>query len=291
MEKFNLYSDVCAKVDEIFAAEGVYDVAGLEGLNSNIIGRMFVSIVDSVGQLFKTFATNLTRVNKALKRSELNEFVMSNSLKVRTVDKIPYEKLVDVDIDIPANMKGTYKEAVNTLIAVYTKLNALNNGKLVSTSFIEALNSINTGDSRFSKQVESTAIIVTRLINASKQAIDTCMDQFEGKFAYKAKYTDMFLSSQEWVEVRKTLIENEYRLQDVHELTDLIGKMEGTLKQIAQAADQNDTKITPRDLKNMAETAKNIALVFDSYGMATTRQMAIEHNYVLNINHIYTTVK
>ena len=286
----SLYSKFCNDLDLL-----VYDVCSgydaLEGLNSNVIGRLFVSIVDTFGQLANTFCSNIKNATVSVRRSELNEFVQSNPLKTRTVDGIPYEKCIDVDVDVPANMKGTYKAAVTALVQVYARLNTLNNGKLVDTGFREILNSINTRDSRLSKQIESNAFIVSRLIASSKPAIDMCLSQFESKFNYKKPFNKVFLSSQEWVDVRKTLIDNENRLQDVKALTDLVTSLEATLKQITSAVETNDTPVTPRDVKNMAEAAKGIALVFDAYGMATTRQMTLEHNYILCLNHIYDTVK
>lgn len=286
----SFYTNVCNEIDLL-----VYDVCSgyesLEGLNSNIIGRLFVSIIDTFGQLANTFCSNIKNATVSVRRSELNEFVQSNPLKTRTVDKIPYEKCIDVDVDIPANMKGTYKAAVTALVQVYARLNALNNGKVVDTSFREILNAINTQDTRLSKQIESTAIIVSRLVSGAKPAIDMCLAQFESKFSYKRPYHKVFLSTQEWIDVRKTLIENESRIQDVKALTDLVTSMEGSLKQISAAVETNESPVTAHDIKNMAETAKGIALVIDAYGMATTRQMTLEHNYILCLNHLYDSVK
>ena len=46
MKQLKLYTQTCEKIDAILA-EGVDQYGSLEGLNSNIIGRMFVSIVDT----------------------------------------------------------------------------------------------------------------------------------------------------------------------------------------------------------------------------------------------------
>lgn len=290
METYSFHREVQTALDGLVMEYGcTYD--SLEGLNSNIIGRLFVSVVDTFGGLLKTFGTNITRASKAIKRSELNEFVMSNALKTRTVDKLPYEKCIDTQVDIPANMKGTYKASVSALEQVYTRLNAINNGKLVDTAFREALNSINTRDTKLSKQVASTAKVVSDLMHNARASVDLCLAQFEGKFNYKVPFQKAFLSSQEWLDVRKMLIECEPRLQDIKPLTDIVTSMEGTLRSISTAADANGTPVTAADLKNMAETAKGIALVFDAYGMATTRQMTLEHNYILCLNNLYDNVK
>lgn len=290
MKQLKLYTQTCEKIDAILA-EGVDQYGSLEGLNSNIIGRMFVSIVDSLAGVLKTGVSNLINCTKSIKRSEINEFTQSNTIKMRTIDGIPYEKRVDVDVDVPANMKGTYKAAVSALVQVYTKLSAMNSVKLSDTSFRETLLALMQGDKNVAKQIESTCTIFTRIGKQALPAINFALEQFNGKFSYKKAYQDVFLTNQEWVEVRKTLIENESRLQDVRAISEVIGSMEGTLREIAKQAESVDTVLTQKDLKNLGETAKQVALIVDAYGMAATRQMTIEHNYILTANHLYDTCK
>lgn len=292
MNQLEFYASVCDKIDAIMASNFSTGMT-MEGLNSNIVGRIFVSIVDTFGGLLSTFATNLTKFNKSLKRSELHEFVNSNALKTRTVDKLPYDKLIGVLIDCPANMKGTYKDAVSSLTKVYIRLNAINNGKMVATSFREILNSINSFDSKISSQTDSVSSLMTRLVATAKPAVDECLEQFRGQFVKKIPFEKAFLSSEEFVLVRKALIDNEYRLQDVNEMTKTVESMESTLKSITSAVDSNNTDnlVTSKDINNMANIAKSIALIFDAYGMAVQRQMALEHNYVLCVNYLYSSIK
>lgn len=290
MNDLTLYTNFRDEIDHLlFMNSDQY--GSLEGLNSNVIGRLFVAVVDTFGGLMRTFATNLSRCTLSVKRSELNEFCSSNMLKVRTVDKMAYENLIDHQIDIPANMSGTYKKVVSNLLDVYTRLNALNNGKLASTSFIEILKSINTHDKKLSSQIDSASRIITTCVNSSKPAIDASMKNFGGKFSYKLPFSKVFLSMQEWQDVRKMLLSSEHRLQDVKAMTELVSSMEASLKSISESIEANDTIVTAKDLQNLSEAAKGIALLFDAYGATATRQIAIEHNYVLIVNDLYDNVK
>jgi len=290
MNQLEFYKSVCSKIDEIYAGEGL-DIGAVEGLNSNVVGRLFVSICDSIGGLFKTFGANLSRFSKSLKRSELHEFYASNTLKTRTVDKLPYEKLVDVMVDCPANMKDTYKKAVDSLVSVYGRLNAVNAGQIVLVSLREILNSINVGDSKLPKQAEATSDMVESIVKSAKPAIDICMGQFGGPKMNKIPFDRAFLTIDEWVEVRNTLIANEYRLQAVNGITKNIDEMEQLLKSITSAVDVDNPPVTAKDIHNISTVAKDIALIYDAYGMAATRQMALEHNYVLCVNTLYNKVK
>jgi hypothetical protein len=290
MNELEFYKSVCTKIEEVYAAEGL-EVGAVEGLNSNIVGRMFVAICDGIGGLFKTFGTNLTRFTKSLKRSELHEFYASNTMKTRVVDKLPYEKLVEVMVDCPSNMKDTYKKAVDSLIAVYMKLNAVNTGKLVLISFREIMNSLNSGDAKLPAQADTTANLVEGIVKTAKPAIDLCMGQFSGPKMTKIPFDRAFLTIEEWVEVRNTLIANEYRLQDVNGITKSIDEMEKLLKSITSVIDVDNPPVTAKDINNISTVAKDIALIYDAYGMAATRQMALEHNYVLCVNTLYAKVR
>ena len=55
MESF--YSSVCLEIDALYAEQGIM-YGSVEGLNSNIIGRLFVGVVDTFGQLLNTFGSN-----------------------------------------------------------------------------------------------------------------------------------------------------------------------------------------------------------------------------------------
>jgi len=290
MTKLSFYNETCKSLDALINSSE-YEYGSLEGLNSSLIGRLFVSVVDTFGQLLSTFGSNIVRMGKPLKRSELDEFTASNMLKVRTVDKLPYEKLVGVMIDCPANMKGTYKEAVESLVNVYMRLNAVSTGKMVDTSFREMLNSLNAGNALISKQADAISRVMTGLVATAKPAVDECMSQFEGKFAKKIAFDNAFLTNDEFVGVRKTLIDNEFRLQDVNPMTKVVQSIATTLKSITSMVEVDKVELNGRDINNMATVAKSIALIFDAYGMASQRQMALEHNYVLCVNHLYAHVK
>ena len=246
----NFYTSVCLEIDALFAEQGVMS-GSVEGLNSNIIGRLFVSVVDSFGQLLNTFGSNVVSITKSIKRSELNEFVSSNMLKTRVVDGIAYEK----------------------------------------TSFKEILGSMNAGNKNLSSQIDATALVIHRVMSSCKAAVDTCLGEFSGKFAMKVPFSKVFMSTKEWVDVRRDLIAMESRLQDVRRMGETITDIEGTLKAIISSVNDDATLVNGKDLKNMSEIVKGIALVFDSYGMASTRQMALEHNYILCLNRLYDEAK
>ena len=117
------------------------------------------------------------------------------------------------------------------------------------------------------------------------------MGQFSGPKMTKIPFDRAFLTIEEWVEVRNTLIANEYRLQDVNGITKSIDEMEKLLKSITSVIDVDNPPVTAKDINNISTVSKDIALIYDAYGMAATRQMALEHNYVLCVNTLYAKAR
>jgi hypothetical protein len=174
---------------------------------------------------------------------------------------------------------------------VYSKLNALNNAKIACVSFNEMLTSINTGDKKISGQISSTYSVVLRVVAGAKQAVATCFSQFDGSSSYKVKFEKVFLSMKELSDCKRILLDNEFRLQEVHDLAKMVESIESACKEMVKVFQENTELVTASDLMHLSETAKNIALVIDAYGMAATRQLTLEHNLILCINGLYDNAR
>lgn len=285
----SLYDVVAKEVDDILKL--MDPKAATEGLNSNMFGRMFVSIADTFRGLLVSFGNNIVNINKTIKRSELHEFIDSNHLKVSTVDRIPYASLVGFKIDIPANLQGTYKSAIQNLAQLYVRLNAMNNAKLMQTSLTNIFTSLTNGDRKTQGLINAAASVVNYTVRAAKPAVQECQQNFSGKFQQKVNFESVFLTKDEWVQCAKDLLELEPRLREAKTIHELITSMEGTLKGTCEFMNDNPNTLTPRDLQVFGEMVKNVALVMDGYNLAVTRHLALEHNYVLMVNAIYTGVK
>ena len=285
----SLYSRASTSIDAIYCE--MRNMSAVEGLNSNFFGRLLVSVADTFTGICSTAASNVARLSKSIKRGELHEFVDSNRLKMRTVDDIPYSRLVGFEVDVPANLQGTYKNAINNISQVYIRLNTLNTAKLLQTTLINIYTSLSNGDGRSSGLISSTASVIQSIIKASNDTVQDCHRNFSGSFVRKAKYEDVFLTKEEWVESRNMLIELEPRLQEAKTIRETLERIEATLKNICSFMGDNPDKLGQKDVMNFGETVKRVAFIMDGYNLAITRQMALEHNYVLMTNAIYAGVK
>ena len=285
---FQMYKEVSARITEVLKNLPSQEVSQ-EGLGSNILGKMIIGIADTFLGLLNSFKTNLFKFNKHLKRSEIKEFIESNRTKVWTVTNQIKNINQDVKLDAPAGMRVTFMTAIETLKLVYTQLNALATAKTLNSSLAEICRNVASNDSNASSSVSTAANYINVVIKGSKNAVLKCQKEFGGTRSEKINWMELYSGIEEIAKTVNELLGMESRLQDVNQLTELIRQMEGTLRCIVDTVKNasDEVKMSNRDLIVLGETAKNVALIFDSYGLAATRQLMLEHNTVLNINALY----
>ena len=282
-----LYDYAVKEVDTILAK---MNTPSQEGLNSNLVGRFFVSLCDTLLGVCTTLTTNFTKITKSIKRSELHEFIGSNRLKVFTVDKIAFSKLVGFMVDVPAGLHGTYKDAIKNIAKLYTRINALNVAKMNSASLIKIYTALTNGDATAANGIREMYKLMDATTKAVGSAITECQNNFNGKFQEKAKFEEVFSTKDEWVECQKLMLDLEPRLQEVRTVRELTEQMEATLKNICTYMTDNPDKLSQQDLTMFGETIKKLALIMDGFNLAVTRHLSLEHNYVIMINSIYAGV-
>ena len=277
--------DLNAQIDRL------NDTVSLEGLNSNILGRMFVSIVDTFGGLVKTFGSNLFNITKSVKRSELKEFVASNSLKVRTVDNIPFEKVASYAVDTPANLVGTYKNAVDHIASAYRDIDAINRIKLAQTMTNNLFESVVNEDSKASSLTKDAATQFQAIMKSVTPRVLACQKDFSGGFVKKINFSVLFPSKEEWTYSRDSLIKMMPYLQDAKTVRETVESIERSLKGLSEAFTTHQSAIDQNSIMLFGGMIKNVASLMDGYQVCVMRQLALEHNYVLITNDVFAHVK
>ena len=287
----SLYSRASTEVDLILKQMTVAMLSSQEALNSSFFGRFLVSVCDTFVGICNSAATNITRITKSLKRSELHEFIDSNKFKVKTVDEIPYSRLVGFKVDIPAKMSGTYKAAIENIANVYVRLNAFNTSRLLQNSLTQIYTSLSNDDKKAAGIINTIYGVVDSIVKASKDVILDCQNRFSAKFQDKSTFDNLFLTKEEWIDSKTMMLELEPRLQEARSIRENIETIETILKNICNFLGSNTENLGQAEVTKFGEMIKHVALVMDGYNLAVTRHMALEHNYVLMINAIYAGVK
>ena len=289
-----LYTQTSDAVEDILRELRTDDGASTESFANvvvgRVIGRMVVSLCDTFTGLLNTFVTNVTKFHKALKRSELKEFCQSNRMKVGVVSNSLCKAIGDVKVNAPAGMNTTFVQAIETLQAIYVQLNAVETARTMQAALQETFAKLSNQDSSVGKSILTNYNFIHAVIKNSKPAVLKCQKEFGSERAESVPITKAYADLSEVRKSIEMLLSMEPRLQDVHALVKMAQQMEAVVKgmvDLVKTKGVAELNIANRDLANLGETAKDLALVFDSYSLAATRQMTLEHNTVLNINALY----
>lgn len=286
-----LYTETCKKINE--ALESIRGMTATESLAGNFFGRAIVSVLDTFTGLLNTFVTNITKFHKNLKRSELREFVQSNRMKVSVVCNSLQRMLGDVKVYAPAGMNTSYCEAIDTLALIYIQLNAIETARTMQTALQEMFAQMSAGDKSVTKHIASASNYISTVIKASKQAVLKCQKDFGSDRADTVVWHKVYPALTDIKLSVEKLLALEGRLQDVHKLAEMAQQMEAVVRGIVDLVKDkgaSELPVSNKDIVNIGETAKQLSLVFDSYSMAATRQMTLEHNTVLNINALFKSM-
>lgn len=279
------------QIDEQLAQLDAYDESSQEALNSNAFGRAFVSLADTFSGILHTFKTNLLKFPKTLKRSELREFIESNSLKTKTVNGLTYDKVLKMKVSSPSALKVTYATACESISTAYVKLNAVNLAKLTDTTLTNVYKSLSREDSKAGQLIGSAATIIGNTVNSTAPVVAVCQKDFSGAISGSIDFVQAYKTMEEFRQVQTALLNMEDRLQSVADLNEHVTHIESLLKSICDIIIANEALMQKTDVVSLGTVAKGLALIFEAYSMAASRQMTLEHNTVININNLYATVK
>ena len=289
---FPFHHDVSTAIDS-WLTQLPEGTEATEGFQTSLVAKIFIGVIDTFIGLLNTFRTNAFKCASKLKRSELREFVESNRLKTSVVFGLNYDSIKDREIDVPSRMIGDYTSVIGLINAVYNRSNALPLAKQFRSSAAEALVLMSAGDEAkfIAAEIETLANTIAKSFNAVKQAAIECQKSFSGPNAMTRPFETLFKSKTSLQNDVKSLLDMEYRLKEVAPLVKTIEEIEPVLHSILKVVDSIDVPPAKLMCKAFGDAAKNIALVFDAYGMAATRQMAVEHNIILGMNRMYANTK
>lgn len=282
-EALPMYTATVKAIDSI-----LFMTPAEEALNSNCFGRFLVAIADTFVGILSSVATSFAHFNRPLKRSELREFIASNKLKVATVDGLPADKVRALKMDVPAHMNTTFKQAITTVAEIHATLDALNRSKRSRDAVIEIFKALTDNNADVNKAIDAFAADAGAIMAKVKPLVLKSQHEFNDKLTVKKPYSVVYNTPAEFIQCKQMLLDIENNLIEVHEMRENIKTIEQQLRGIAKVVESGDNKIvTSASLTKFGNALKSMALVFDSVQLAATRQLALEHNTILNYNTIY----
>ena len=245
-------------------------------------------IADAFLAMTNTFKTNVFKFTKALKRSEMRIFSDGNTFLCRDVDKAPFTAFMNRDVDIPTGMITTYANSVEYVKAVYDQLDAINYGSTVLGVLKELRykmynNQLNL-EQGFSpaKQVSDKETVIKWAEATQKKCYK------DHGAAPKMKFKSAYASMEEFAGIKDKLLGMESKLQDVNKFVDQMDDISLVIGDMTTHIENN--AVPSPFIKNLSDGVRVVGASFDLYGQTAMRQMALEHNHIINYINLYKSL-
>ena len=242
------------------------------------IGDCFLAMANA-------FKTNIFKFWKSLKRSEIHTFSDSNVLMAKQVDGTDFTTFMDVQVDQPTGMKCKYVDAVEAVKGIYEQLDAYNYictvaEEMKGVQYKLFNNQMNFSSAAFPlhQQQEKNKTL------AWAEKIDTAC--YPSRTFDRPKFKQVYASMHEFASVRKELLDLEIHLQNINSFVDKVDGISSALSDMQTHTLQLEN-VPKQFITQLAEAIRLTAKCADVYGQNCMRQLALEHNQVINYYNLY----
>jgi len=242
-------------------------------------------IADNFLSMANTFKTNVFKFTKALKRSEMRIFVEGNYFLCRDVDKEPFTSFMNMDVDIPTGMITKYINTVEYISAVYDQIDALNYGSNVLNTLKELRYKLYNNQSNVLTNFAPAKTIAEKE-KVLKWAASTQVKCYKDKGAApKMKFKAAYGSMEEFASIKDKLLNMETRLQSVDKFVDQMDDISLVIGDLTNHIENNS--VPASFINGLSDGIRVVGASFDLYGQTAMRQMALEHNHIINYINLY----
>lgn len=279
-------------IDEVVALEKQLEL--MTNASEEGFGTTLVKALASAGDIFirmgNSFKTSVTRFAHAVKRSEIKMYYESNMLKVSKVENTSFDTFKELEVDKPVGMKGNFMDAVKAVNKTYTALDIYTFAAAVEKHLKDMRLLIARDSKNFSQLNTILQVIKTReqLMTDEKKTIEAI---FTDKGVDSVEDFDkLYRSMEEFKEVRELLIAMMPRIDEATRLNDCVDECDSALQDIIVIVEQ-DAQIDKGIISNLLEITKYMSAACSFYGENVSRQLALEHNHVCNIQTCWQAIR
>ena len=255
--------------------------------------KILRKVNDSCGQILHTFKTNIFRGFKKVKRSELRFYYDSNKSKVKSVEKINYDKLMEISVPSPTGMITEYIKPVNATTDYFRNL-------LLKSTLKNTIKDLTTIYKELSKETIKYDLIdslvkkldYSPLKNKLKSKYDIFINCYNNRANNTDRpFTELFKNMAQMKEVRETLLSNESYVLLSPEVEKDSEKIYTLLTNIEELMKLERINVSKSMVLGMVNTVEFLADYVSSYGNMVKNVMVLEHNLINDYNMIYDKVK
>ena len=260
-----------------------------QGIHSS--GESFNTSLRNVLDLFirtgNVLKDTITRWNRALKRSEMEKYSNDHMLILKAIDRLPFDKAKDLDIDIPFGMHGKYIDAIALLAQTFKDIEAPSMLDITFNEF-KGIRANALAGENVAEKVEDLKATLGVKDEVVTKATESLNKVFTTQKRDSAKFSSAFSSMGEFKDARYNCINAEMYLQQADRLYKRAGDLSAAVTDITALRDK---EISKELSDSLSDSAFKMAKILDLYGNCSLNLMAISHNLTLVCNALYQVVK
>lgn len=287
----NLFSEYQVGIESLSSIET--ELATDAQISDEALMDFFTKVGDTILSLSNTFKT-LTL--KGGKRSEMRMIYERNTIQINRLESKSIADYVNVNVDVPTGMTGTYPQAVAVITDAYSSLDMLatinNSVKIMDT----VLSSMSKGSSTHENEVVTANKLLEGKLKRQEVSMKTLTKVFPDRGVALKKYPigKMVNSFEELKGVRLALMALEKQLLSTIEINTQMDRMAQSaslasdfIKNTMDGSPESTDYAPSKDfVKLLATFTRNNAIALTNFSEIANAHMATEHNVGL----AYTTL-
>jgi len=261
----------------------------LTGLSGEVTTEGLLNVLDALGDnVLKIAKSFKALVMPGMRTSELREWFESNTLVVKRLEGMGFDRVASVDISIPQGMSKSYLETTTKTLDAYSAIDVPARVSAAVSIVDNMLSSMSKGMNAHETIVHNNAKMVIQDVKAAMPVLKQMTSCYSSKRTGEVPADKMFTSMTELKDTRMMLLANEGKLQAVQaiqaNLDDMSESLELAVAFISEAIKLDDpTAYVPSKafVRDFADYVKHIGIAVENYSNITFKHMALEHNLVL----------
>lgn len=292
-------------------------------LQEGVMERLMVVVESSVRRLGAAFGDNAISLFKKMQRSELHHYKSINQARIRLIEKTPYHKLMDIEVDSPTGVTVPMLSATNDISELYKAVQLADTLKQTTPVIERIARSVSKDkvedaeyyvadlaeglSQKFDKDIAAAVASNTGETVKSKARADKVMvEAMENEFSEAAKrakvmdtlnddkgtgepkkFSNLYSSVKEYGQVKEELLAMEDRLLTARKVPKTIN---GISEDVSTITSMIEGKSSNELASKLAMVVRALAVRCHQFGFAAAMQMKLEHAYVLQTNRLYKSV-
>ena len=254
--------------------------------------KIWKNITNSFGDLINTLKENSFNNIKTLKNSELIKYIKENKSAIANIEKVNYDKLMDVVLLTPNNMSDKYYDAVKSTEDFFKTVDFTSILKFYDKAFTDIYRDISKKNIDFKKFIGKLKVNnIDKLSKKVKQSFDKHIGLYSNNGKREVPFKQLFENMKQFKDVKSVLLSNAQYIKDIANIESKMNNIHELLENMLEVSESIELKLDKAFIVDITKVVEFLAQTADIYSNITKHLLALEHNYCVNMTTLKNSLK